>query len=88
MPTRRAVVWLVGAVLALQPLAVLASSLDRFAQFLSTTQSAKGEFEQKVVDQGGRPLSGERSVGDGSNEICSPDDNGPTCAVGAALHSV
>ncbi|OFZ88923.1 MAG: outer membrane lipoprotein carrier protein LolA [Betaproteobacteria bacterium RBG_16_64_18] len=62
MPTRRAVAWLVGAVLALQPLAVLASSLDRFAQFLSTTQSAKGEFEQKVVDQGGRIVQQSRGT--------------------------
>ena len=62
MPTRRAVAWLVGAVLALQPLAVLASSLDRFAQFLSATQSAKGEFEQKVVDQGGRIVQQSRGT--------------------------
>ena len=35
-----------------------ASSLDRFSQFLSGTQSARGEFEQKVLDKGGfhRPL--------------------------------
>ena len=31
-----------------------ASGLDRFSQFLSGTQSAKGEFEQRVLDKGGR----------------------------------
>ena len=30
------------------------SSLDRFSQFLSTTLTAKGDFEQKIVDRNGR----------------------------------
>jgi outer membrane lipoprotein carrier protein len=30
------------------------SSLDRFSQFLSTTLTAKGNFDQKIVDRNGR----------------------------------
>ena len=47
---------------ALQPFAASASSLDRFSQFLSATQSAKGEFEQKVVDKGGRIIQQSRGT--------------------------
>ena len=39
-----------------------ASSLDRFSQFLSGTQSAKGEFEQKVIDKGGRIVQQSRGT--------------------------
>ena len=39
-----------------------ASSLDRFSQFLSATQSAKGEFEQKVLDKGGRIVQQSRGT--------------------------
>ena len=49
-------------VAALQPVAASASSLDRFSQFLSATQSAKGEFEQKVVDKGGRIIQQSRGT--------------------------
>lgn len=52
---RRAAAALMGVVLvAAQPHAAFASSLDRFTKFLSATDSAAGEFEQKVVDSGGR----------------------------------
>ena len=40
----------------------LASSLDRFSQFLSATQSAKGEFEQKVLDKGGKIVQQSRGT--------------------------
>lgn len=60
MPSRR--VWLVCAILALQPHGALASSLERFAQFLSATRSAKGEFEQKVLDGKGRVVQQSRGT--------------------------
>ena len=44
---------LLGPVLLL-PGTAAGSSLERFSQFLSTTLSAKGEFEQKIVDGNGR----------------------------------
>lgn len=64
MPLRRAVALLGSAmlVLVLQPFAALASSLDRFAEFLSATQSAKGEFEQKVLDKSGRIVQQSRGT--------------------------
>ena len=64
MPSRRAIALLGSAmlVLALQPFAALASSLDRFSEFLSGTQSAKGEFEQKVLDKSGRMVQQSRGT--------------------------
>jgi len=64
MPSRRAVALLGSAmlVLVLQPFAALASSLDRFAEFLSATRSAKGEFEQKVLDKSGRIVQQSRGT--------------------------
>jgi outer membrane lipoprotein carrier protein len=49
-------------ILALQPCAAFASSLDRFAQFLSGTQSARGEFEQKVFDKSGKLVQQSRGT--------------------------
>ena len=64
MNSRRMLAALACAALvpALQPFAASASSLDRFSQFLSATQSAKGEFEQKVVDKGGRIIQQSRGT--------------------------
>ena len=42
------------AAVILLPATATGSSLDRFSQFLSTTLSAKGEFEQKIVDRNGK----------------------------------
>lgn len=44
---------LLGAALLL-PGAATASSLERFSQFLSTTLSASGEFEQRITDRNGK----------------------------------
>ncbi|MDP2639569.1 MAG: outer membrane lipoprotein chaperone LolA [Betaproteobacteria bacterium] len=64
MPSRRAVALLGSAmlVLVLQPFAALASSLDRFSEFLSGTHSAKGEFEQRVLDKSGRIVQQSRGT--------------------------
>jgi len=64
MTSRRVLAALACAALvpALQPFAASASSLDRFSQFLSATQSAKGEFEQKVLDKGGRIVQQSRGT--------------------------
>ena len=62
MLSGRAIASLVGAMLVLQPLAALASSLERFTQFLTTTLSAKGEFEQKVLDKSGRIVQQSRGT--------------------------
>lgn len=40
---------------AFLPLASEASSLERFQSFLRTTQSARGEFEQRVFDRDRKP---------------------------------
>jgi len=55
MVSWRAIVWLacVTILLSARPFATHASSLDRLSDFLTITQSAQGEFEQKVVDSGG-----------------------------------
>jgi outer membrane lipoprotein carrier protein len=42
------------------PLAAHCASIERFQSFLRTTQSAKGEFEQKVFDRGGKLLQSAR----------------------------
>jgi outer membrane lipoprotein carrier protein len=39
----------VTALLACTPLSALASALDQFKSFVETTQSAKGEFSQRIV---------------------------------------
>jgi outer membrane lipoprotein carrier protein len=44
-----------GVGLALQPLCSLASSLERFSEFINGTTQARGEFEQKIFD-GNRKL--------------------------------
>jgi outer membrane lipoprotein carrier protein len=64
MNSRRMLAALACAALvpALQPFAASASSLDRFSQFLSATQSAKGEFEQKVLDKDGRIVQQSRGT--------------------------
>lgn len=64
MRSPRMLAALAGAVLvlALHPSAASATSLDRFSQFLSATQSAKGEFEQKVIDRGGRIVQQSRGT--------------------------
>ena len=64
MTSRRVLAALACAALvpALQPFAASASSLDRFSQFLSATQSAEGEFEQKVLDKGGRIVQQSRGT--------------------------
>ena len=51
---RTLLVLLAALALAAQPFAAAASSLDRLSQFLSGTQSGRGEFEQKVTDANGR----------------------------------
>ena len=59
-PTGVVVACLVAMLLTGAP--TRASSLDRFSQFLSATQSAKGEFEQKVIDKGGRIVQQSRGT--------------------------
>lgn len=56
MGSGRAASLLAGMALAMAslPQPVIASSLDRFAQFLTATQSGRGEFEQKVTDRNGK----------------------------------
>lgn len=39
------------ALLLAAPIAASASSLERFSEFINTTLTAKGEFEQKIFDQ-------------------------------------
>jgi outer membrane lipoprotein carrier protein len=51
-----------GSVLALLPLCVLASSLERFAEFMTGTLTARGEFEQKIFDGNRKLLQESRGV--------------------------
>jgi len=62
MPVRRAVTLITLLALAAGSRPVLASSLDRFSQFLTATQSGRGEFEQKVLDKSGRIVQQSRGT--------------------------
>lgn len=42
--------------------AASASSLERFSQFINDTQSARGEFEQRIVDRNGRLVQESRGT--------------------------
>ena len=48
--------------LALQSHGAFASGLEKFKQFLSATESAAGEFEQKVIDKNGRLVQESRGT--------------------------
>jgi outer membrane lipoprotein carrier protein len=57
--TRRPVIWLALLILAgglLYTLAAQAAALDSLNQFMTSTQSAKGSFEQKIVDRTGKVI--------------------------------
>lgn len=51
-----------GVALLLLPLCVLASSLERFSEFINGTLTARGEFEQKIFDVNRRLLQESRGV--------------------------
>src|SRR5580765_3078603 len=47
---------LLGVILACAPVGVLASSLERFSDFINGTLTARGEFQQKIFDRNRRLL--------------------------------
>jgi len=49
-------------VLLLAPLAAAASGLERFSEFINTTLSARGEFEQKIFDRDRKLLQESRGT--------------------------
>jgi len=51
-----------GVALMLLPPCVLASSLERFSEFINGTLTARGEFEQKIFDTNHRLLQESRGV--------------------------
>lgn len=51
-----------GVALLFLPLCVLASSLERFSEFINGTLTARGEFEQKIFDVNRRLLQESRGV--------------------------
>src|SRR5258707_7799885 len=51
---------ILGAIALLVALTAGAASLDRYKTFLNGTQSARGQFEQKVVDRSGKPTQESR----------------------------
>ena len=51
-----------GVALMFLPLCVLASSLERFSEFINGTLTARGEFEQKIFDANRRLLQESRGV--------------------------
>ena len=51
-----------GVALMFLPLCVLASSLERFSEFINGTLTARGEFEQKIFDVNHRLLQESRGV--------------------------
>jgi outer membrane lipoprotein carrier protein len=53
---------LLGLGLALSPLRGLASSLERFSEFINGTVQARGEFEQKIFDGNRRLVQESRGV--------------------------
>jgi len=62
MRARGVLLLLVVLGLTAQPPAAAASSLDRFSQFLSATQSGRGEFEQRVTDRNGKLVQQSRGT--------------------------
>jgi outer membrane lipoprotein carrier protein len=52
----------VGALLAFSSPGVLASSLERFSEFIAGTVTAKGEFEQRIFDNNRRLVQESRGV--------------------------
>ena len=59
---RRWVAALSGAALLSLPPGVLASSLERFSEFITGTLTARGEFEQKIFDGNRKLLQESRGV--------------------------
>jgi outer membrane lipoprotein carrier protein len=53
---------LLGAFLWLSPPGALGSSLERLSEFIAGTQTARGEFEQKIFDANRRLLQESRGV--------------------------
>lgn len=53
---------LLGVGLALSPLCGLASSLERFSEFINGTVQARGEFEQKIFDANRKLVQESRGV--------------------------
>lgn len=53
---------LAALVLSFITFSVGAASLERFAEFLKTTQSGRAEFEQKVFDRKGKPVQESRGT--------------------------
>src|SRR5215470_9653741 len=51
-----------GWALALAPLCALASSLERFSEFITGTRTARGEFEQRIFDANSKLLQASRGV--------------------------
>ena len=50
------------ALVSLLPVTATASSLERFSMFLATTLTAKGDFEQKIMDRNGRLIQESRGT--------------------------
>ena len=59
---RRVAAAALGGALLLLPPCILASSLERFSEFISGTLTARGEFEQKIFDSNRRLLQESRGV--------------------------
>jgi len=59
---RRVAAAALGGALLLLPPCILASSLERFSEFISGTLTARGEFEQKIFDNNRRLLQESRGV--------------------------
>jgi outer membrane lipoprotein carrier protein len=64
MSWRRAIVAPASALLAFAFVAGSASGsgLERFSQFIASTQSARGEFEQNIIDKNGKPGQASRGT--------------------------
>jgi outer membrane lipoprotein carrier protein len=61
-PRRPVVAALLGVGLALTPLSGVASSLERFSEFINGTVQARGEFEQKIFDSNRKLVQESRGV--------------------------
>jgi outer membrane lipoprotein carrier protein len=59
---RRVAAAALGGALLLLPPCILASSLERFSEFIRGTLTARGEFEQKIFDNNRRLLQESRGV--------------------------
>jgi len=62
MSRRRAILVPAALAFALCAGGAFGSGLERFSQFIASTQSARGEFEQNIIDKSGKPVQASKGT--------------------------